>query len=54
MSTILCITLGFLSNERDVIWTGGTAQGLALAGLAAATVLTIESYTTPLRLVYIF
>jgi hypothetical protein len=48
-STVLIITLGFLYHDIQVIWTGGTAQGLILAGLAALTVLAIETYPTAIR-----
>lgn len=49
LSICLCIVLSFLYDANHVIWTGGCAQGLILAGLAALTLLTIEIYTTPLR-----
>ena len=48
-AAMLCCAFGFLFIDEHVIWTGGTAQGLILAGLAALTVLSIETYTTSLR-----
>lgn len=48
-AAILNFTLGFLYHESQVLWTSGSAQGLMLAGLAAMTLLAIESFTTPLR-----
>lgn len=49
LAIALCIALSVLYDDNHVIWTGGSAQGLILAGLAALTLLTIEIYTTPLR-----
>lgn len=48
-STVLCITFGFLVIDDQIVWVGGAAQGLMLAGLASITLLAIETYTTPLR-----
>ncbi|KAL1375580.1 hypothetical protein pipiens_017409 [Culex pipiens pipiens] len=48
-SISLAITFAFLHHEPQVIWTAGCAQALALAGIAALTLLAIESYTTSLR-----
>lgn len=35
--------------DDQIVWVGGAAQGLMLAGLASITLLAIETYTTPLR-----
>lgn len=49
IAMIICNLFGFLCNDVHVIWTGGTAQGFILAGLASLTLLGIETYNTPLR-----
>lgn len=51
VAMLLCGFFGFLYDDEQVIWTGGTGQGFMLAGLAALTLLAIETYTTPLRYV---
>lgn len=48
-AALLCASFGFLSHDEHIIWTGGVAQGFMLAGLAALTMLAVESYSTPLR-----
>lgn len=45
----LTITFAFLYHDLQVVWTAGSAQGLMLAGVAALTLLAIESYSTNLR-----
>lgn len=46
---MLSCAFGFLFVDDHIIWTGGTAQGLILAGLGALTIFTIETYGTGLR-----
>ncbi|XP_055387047.1 synaptic vesicle glycoprotein 2A-like [Condylostylus longicornis] len=48
-AAMLCCAFGFLFIDVHVIWTGGTAQGLMLAGLVALTVLSVETYVTSIR-----
>lgn len=49
LSMLLCIVFGMVCKEKYLLWIGGTAQGIILAGLVALTILSIETYTTPLR-----
>ncbi|XP_055635000.1 synaptic vesicle glycoprotein 2A-like [Toxorhynchites rutilus septentrionalis] len=45
----LTLTFSLLYHNLQIIWTAGSAQGLMLAGIAALTLMAIESYTTSLR-----
>lgn len=45
----LCVLLWFVDDDPEVIWTGGMALGFMMGGLAALTLLAIETYSTPLR-----
>lgn len=46
---MLCIILGMLHHEDQIVWTVGSAQGLIVTGVGAVSILALEHYKASQR-----